>query len=320
MTKQVSRLMKKACTLKIASQLRDLTDYAAVRDNDTRWSSTYNMLKRFLNIKTELSAIVELLTLFPNHLEVDILSRACETMKKFDSVTIMLQRDGMTFVESREIFDLFVKDYPEFKHYIADDAAIVEDVVFERTIMKIARGLPLSEDERIAGLRLLQPDDTSLQGNDDASSREDAEDHLQGAESYSQALERKLKRQRRITESERSDCCYMNLNMLPGTSVDCERLFSAAKFILSDTWKRTSPTLFEALLLLKVNSSYWNVVSVSQAMMRSRNTIDEDNSNDNVDEADDLDSSPELASMSASSTSSNMLTESPSSVSISIPY
>ena len=108
MTKQVSRLMKKACTLKIASQLRDLTDYAAVRDNDTRWSSTYNMLKRFLNIKTELSAIVELLTLFPNHLEVDILSRACETMKKFDSVTIMLQRDGMTFVESREIFDLFV--------------------------------------------------------------------------------------------------------------------------------------------------------------------------------------------------------------------
>ena len=90
MTKQVSRLMKKACTLKIASQLSDLTDYAAVRDNDTRWSSTYNMLKRFLNIKTELSAIVELLTLFPNHLEVDILSRACETMKKFDSVTIML--------------------------------------------------------------------------------------------------------------------------------------------------------------------------------------------------------------------------------------
>lgn len=60
--KQVSKLMKKACTLlKIASQLRDLTDYAAVRDNDTRWSSTYNMIQRFLKIKTELSTIVELL-------------------------------------------------------------------------------------------------------------------------------------------------------------------------------------------------------------------------------------------------------------------
>jgi hypothetical protein len=32
-----------------------------------------------------------------------------------------------------------VKDYPDFKHYISDDATIVEDVVFERAIMKIAR-------------------------------------------------------------------------------------------------------------------------------------------------------------------------------------
>jgi hypothetical protein len=130
MPKQVSKLMKKACTLKIASQLRDLTDYAAVRDNDTRWSSTYNMIQRFLKIKTELSTIVELLSLFPNHLEVEVLSRACNTMKKFDSVTVMLQRDGMTFVKSRDIFDLFLRDFPEFKHYIADDAAIVEDEVF----------------------------------------------------------------------------------------------------------------------------------------------------------------------------------------------
>jgi hypothetical protein len=193
--------MKKACTLKIALQLRDLTDYAPLRDNNTRWSSTYNMMKRFLKIKTELSAIVELLALFPNHLEVYILSRACETMKKFDSVTTMLQCDGMTF-ESKEIFDLFVKDYPDFKHYIADDAAIVDDVVFKRAIMKIARVLPLSEEERIAGLRLLQPDDPNVQGDEDVSfSREHAEDQLQVEESYSQALERKLKRQRRITES-----------------------------------------------------------------------------------------------------------------------
>jgi hypothetical protein len=56
-------------------------------------------------------------------------------------------------------------------------------------------------------------------------------------------------------------------------------------------------------------------------MMRSKNTIDEDNSYDNVDKANDIDSSsPELASMSASSTSSNMLAELSSSVSISIPY
>ena len=70
----------------------------------------------------------------------------------------MLHCHGMTFFESRDFFDLFVRDYPEFKHYIADDVAIVEDVVFERAIMKIARGLPLSKEKLIAGLRILQPD------------------------------------------------------------------------------------------------------------------------------------------------------------------
>jgi hypothetical protein len=54
--------------------------------------------------------------------------------------------------------------------------------------------------------------------------------------------------------------------MLPGTSVNCERLFSMAKFILSDTRKRTNPNLFEALLLLKVNTRFWSVYSVGEAM------------------------------------------------------
>ena len=86
----------------------------------------------------------------------------------------------MTFVKSRDIFDLFLKDYPEFKHYIADDAAVVEDEVFEKTVMRIAKGLPLSEEERIAGLQLLRPDDPNTQTDEDASFRDEAEDHLQG--------------------------------------------------------------------------------------------------------------------------------------------
>ena len=53
---------------------------------------------------------------------------------------------------------------------------------------------------------------------------------------------------------------YTNLDMLTGTLVNCERQFSQAKFILSDTRKRTNPTL------LKVNGSFWNVFSVGQAL------------------------------------------------------
>ncbi len=64
--------MKKASILKIASQLRELTSYSTVRENDTRWSSTFYMIDRFLEIKKHLSEINDLLLLLPNHLEVDV--------------------------------------------------------------------------------------------------------------------------------------------------------------------------------------------------------------------------------------------------------
>jgi hypothetical protein len=84
------------------------------------------MIDRFLEIKKHLSEINYLLLLLPNHLEEDdILTQGFNTMKKFDGVTVMLQRDGMLFVESREIFDLFLKDYPDFEHYIGDNALII---------------------------------------------------------------------------------------------------------------------------------------------------------------------------------------------------
>ena len=52
-------------------------------------------------------------------------------MENFDSITVMLQREGMTFVESRNIYVLILKDYPAFAHYLSDDAEIVENELFE---------------------------------------------------------------------------------------------------------------------------------------------------------------------------------------------
>lgn len=225
------------------------------------------MIDRFLKIKKHLSEVNDLLSLLPNHLEVDILTRAFNFMKNFDSVTVMLQRDGMSFVESREIFDLFLKDYPDFEHYIGDEALIIENEKFEKAIMRIARGMALSDSQRQAALRLLKPteDETPHQEVSD-----DDYHQQEPQQSYSQLLQRKLKRQKRATADADRQEVYINLEVLPGTSVNCERLFSAAKFILSDTRKRTNPTLFEALLLLKVNCEHWNVYSVGEAIGRTK--------------------------------------------------
>ena len=63
---KVSNIMKKASNLKVAAQLRLLTTYTAVRENATRWSSTNQMITRFLQIQVQLSSIVNLLALFPD--------------------------------------------------------------------------------------------------------------------------------------------------------------------------------------------------------------------------------------------------------------
>jgi hypothetical protein len=302
---QVQRLMKKVSSLKAASQLRLLTKYCPIIENKTRWSSTYQMIRRFLRIQNELSSVVEILSFLPNHLEVDLLQRGFEEMKKFDSITVMLQREGMSFVESRQIFDLFLEDFPTFKHYLADDAKIVEDKLFESSVMAIAKGLPLSDTQREAAIPLLKPVQNKRANEEESGDCSiDQEANL----SYSQKLQRQLKRQKRSLLND-GPADYICLDILPGTSVTCERLFSTAKFILSDTRKRTSPSLFEALLLLKVNSTHWDVFSVGEAMGRCKKKAIYDDQLEDVDQ-DDLveeenDSEPELASHSTSSLSTS---------------
>ncbi len=254
--------------MKIAAQLRELTSYCAVQENDTRWSSTFEMVQRFLKIQTQLSGIVELLSLLPNHLEIAYLTNDFESLKKFDSVTLMLQREeGMSFVESREIFDLFLKDFPAFAYYIGEDALIVETELFGKAVMRIARSLPLSEEQDALVVPLIKEESPPVEPVEASSStsKEHGAHNNEDEISYSEELQQKLKKHRTEVQAVKAKS-YINLDALPGTSVNCERLFNAAKFILSDTRKRTSPKLFEALLLLKVNRNYWNVYSVGKAM------------------------------------------------------
>ena len=96
---KVASVMKKASTLKIAAKLGKLTAYSTVCENDTRWLSTFQMLSRFFKLQQQLGVIVELLELLPTHVEINILSKALRSLSKFNQITVMLQRDGISFVE-----------------------------------------------------------------------------------------------------------------------------------------------------------------------------------------------------------------------------
>jgi hypothetical protein len=57
------------------------------------------------------------------------------------AVTVMLQKEGITFLQVREIFDAVMEDYPVFSGYLGDSAEIVENKMFEKSIVKIAKGV-----------------------------------------------------------------------------------------------------------------------------------------------------------------------------------
>jgi hypothetical protein len=79
------------------------------------------MVQQFLKIQTQLSGVDELLLLLPHHLYITYLTNAFESLK---------QREMMSYVESQEVFYLFLKDIPAFAFYIGKDALIVENKLF----------------------------------------------------------------------------------------------------------------------------------------------------------------------------------------------
>ena len=265
---RIAGVMKKASTLKVSAQLRKLTTLRPVKENDTRWSSTFFMIERFFRIQSELSAVADLIPLIPSLFEVDLLAKGFVHLKHFNQVTKSLQEEGITFVRVREMFDTILEDYPELNGHIGADASIIVDKVFEKAVIQIAKGRVLTEEQRVQVQGLLRPQLNC--GGHAAGTFENIDHQVEGELSYVQKIEARIKR--RKTSNDEIASQYINLDILSGTSVSCERLFSAAKHILTDTRKSTSPAVFEALLLLKINRSEWNVQTMGRAMGQTTGT------------------------------------------------
>ena len=252
-------MMKKAATLKVSAKLRQLTKLAVVRENATRWSSTYEMINRYFKIQMQLNSLVELLELLPTPVEVDALSRGFRCLRNFQAIMIMLQRDGIPFTEVRGIFNQIVIDFPEMAHHLGVGSHLVVDPNFEAGIMRIGKGTQLTAAQQLAVASLVKLDNSVTIMEAESDEDEDV--------NYAVRVAKRLKQEELATVKRDQ---FMNLDVIPGTSVNCERLFSLAKNILTDTRKCTSPVLFEALLFLKVNSNLWDAYSVGKAMGRTR--------------------------------------------------
>ncbi|OWY97050.1 hypothetical protein PHMEG_00032513 [Phytophthora megakarya] len=231
---EVQTLMRKLRTLTQAAKLRDKTPLMPVVRQDTRWASTFVMLKRYFHLREFLSADdEELADLLPSRMMHRKLEGVMSEVRCVESVSKMLQSDGLTLLDA------------------LPNAAIVHSPEFETAAVKDLTGKQelLDADELAALEPLLQRDVPSSKSAESASEEEGFAEHI-------------FKRRRISSELP----TYKLFHCIPPTSNAVERLFSVACAVLRLERHRLSPMTLEMILFLKINSDYWNVATVDSCV------------------------------------------------------
>ncbi|ETN06583.1 hypothetical protein PPTG_12667 [Phytophthora nicotianae INRA-310] len=118
--------MSKLRMIKGRDLLRRVSHLSPLSKNDTRWSSKYEMVARYLTL---LPFIIQLGHNFLEEHEVQplLLRRAkhervkslAKDLEKFEGVTKELQKSTLTLSAVRRLFDQVVKEFPALKTRLA---------------------------------------------------------------------------------------------------------------------------------------------------------------------------------------------------------
>ncbi|KAJ8571855.1 hypothetical protein ON010_g4978 [Phytophthora cinnamomi] len=202
---EVQQLMRKLRTLKQAAKLRAKTPMAAVPRQDTRWSSTFWMLKRYFRLREFISDDDEELSDFlPSRSAHRKLEALLASLQDVESVSKHLQGDGLMLLDARVLFDELLKSHPSFTKYLTTDADIVHSAVFELAVVKVLddQAALLMDDE----VAVLEPFKRTCCG-----------DHVRGAggdSSTSNLMERLSSVARAVLRHERHRLSAMMLEMI----------------------------------------------------------------------------------------------------------
>lgn len=136
---KVQKLMEQlSCDVSAASILQE-APLAAEMANATRWSSCYQTLNRFLELKEVLRAVEhkEVNELMLADEEIVAVGQLCQRLQRLDFVTVKLQDDTTNWYRARVIFNGFIKACPNQKWRISSKANLTENVKFKNALVKI---------------------------------------------------------------------------------------------------------------------------------------------------------------------------------------
>ena len=256
----INTLMKKLKNLIPAAKLRKHTLLQPKCSNATRWSSTFEMLKRYKEIQQYLPLlnIQEIDNLTPSQRDVHTLDHLLTVMIDLDSVTKALQGDGVTMFDVRTLFDEVMVLYNGTSERLGLDASIIHDKVFKNAILKIQKGeentLTTEETIKVSTLRTTQKKGEAINA----------------VISLDSLAERALKK-RKVFSVESS--LYGDTRFIVPTSNMCERLFSEAGYGRNSRRLRLLDTHFESQLFLRSNKRFWDLKEIHEILKGEKEDV-----------------------------------------------
>jgi hypothetical protein len=143
-----------------------------------------------------------------------------------------------------------IAKYPFFREHLASDASIVACPIFESAVCQLQHTAPLQltseEANSISSFRL------------QVTPTEEIED-----DTALNIVESARKKQRQSYANHRN---YSSVAHIRPTSNIVERLFSRAKFIMTDSRRHMDPDHLNELLTLKFHIAHWNSSTVEACM------------------------------------------------------
>ncbi|POM71659.1 Hypothetical protein PHPALM_11737 [Phytophthora palmivora] len=227
-----------------AAELERHTSLKPLKVNTTRWSSTFNMLQRYVKIRDAIKMVTAVEDLLPRPSTHRKIVQLVEKLKDLDSVCINLQKEDRTLADVRLLFDAVASKYPATANYLQPSARIIHSPVFESAVVKLVsdQALTAIEEESVARFAVAA----------------NAEPATPDREDFATATLRQAKRPLHATNTEYVDI----LRMIPPTSNRCERLFSQCKLILTPLRSSMLPANFEMIVFLRANRDLWDFTSL----------------------------------------------------------
>ena len=233
--------------------------------NLTRWSSSYNMMVKYMRMKPFIDhSDRDLRNLTLSHDENDEVEAILPHLKDLNDVTVALQGEDITLCEARLLLDAVIElnlipDQTLANRWLSKGATITTHPSFESGLRKISDGkeATLNFSEKHAVQKFLKnTGENNVETNNGNSGLEE--------EVIEEKLASKVFNKDKMQKTAVNP--YMSCDFVPATSCLAERAFSISGFILSNYRKSMTPFHLECLVFLKFNRDMWDVNTVQQAI------------------------------------------------------